>query len=223
MTRFTHPADVNWLIGAPPGYIGHDRMLGFHLELSQQPWSVLVFNGVEHAHPKALEVLAQAFNSGSFTDARERKVYLSDAVVVLTATSEKVLKEKLGFQTKGTELADREPIEIDPSAVLSDDLIPLLDAVWRPRIDSHERVQGWLHDWILPPLTERFSRQGLHLDWEESTIEWLSNEVLASSNLSSAEELIEKVVIPELVPLLDVRADVTISYEDEVFVVADQG
>jgi ATPases with chaperone activity, ATP-binding subunit len=74
-------------------------------QLAQQPSSVVLFKNVDAAHPQAQEVLAEIIRSGFMTDAQGRKVYMSDTVVVMTASVEETAKRCIGFH------ADREGLE----------------------------------------------------------------------------------------------------------------
>lgn len=216
MTRFTHPSDVNWLIGAPPGYVGHDRTMSFHLELAQQPWSVLLFKNVEASHPQAQEVLAQALQTGSFTNAQERKVYLSDATVVLTITAEGRAAKRMGFTSDSEghdgQLAGAAP---DIHSLLMPDLIAQLDVWWSPAPLTMERVGSWITQWVFPPLAERYLRQGLEMAWDPSLVKWLSTEIIKTGDLMRGERLLEEEVLPRMVPYLDAPGKVVVARGDD--------
>lgn len=214
MTRFTHPADVNWLTGAPPGYVGHDAVLEFHRQLAQQPWSVVLFKNVDAAHPQAQEVLAEALRSGFLTDAQGRKVYLSDTIVVMTATVEETAKRRMGFHTSGEgwEVGQIGPGVLPP---LLPDLMDRVELTWQPEPPTGERVQTWLKEWILPSLVERYQRQGLEVEWDPSLVEWLSATIMAAGELSQGERLIEEQVLPVLVPYLNQPGRVILAYDQD--------
>jgi ATP-dependent Clp protease ATP-binding subunit ClpC len=215
MTRFTHPADVTWFTGAPPGYVGHENVMGFHLQLTQQPWSVVLFKNVEASHPRAQEVLAQALQAGFFTDAQGRRAYLSDAVVVLTATLEEQAKRPLGFGRGEEEGREEERADIEVTPPLVPDLLAQLDLRWRPQRPTVDRVQRWLERWVLPGLSERYQRQGLEIDWDPTILKWLAEAVLTAGDLGQGERLVEEQVLPLLIPYLDTPGKVTLSYEKD--------
>ncbi len=76
---------VSRLLGAPPGYVGHDREGQLSGPLRDHPHSVVLFDEVEKAHPEVLDVLLQICDEGQLTDARGRRVPFSEAVVILTS------------------------------------------------------------------------------------------------------------------------------------------
>ena len=84
--QYDRPEDVNTLLGAPPAYIGFGEHLPLH-DLARMPWSVVVCKNVDGCHPQVRDVLTQALAEGFITERSGRRVYLSDAVMLLTAPS----------------------------------------------------------------------------------------------------------------------------------------
>ena len=76
--------DVTRLLGSSPGYVGYEDHLPLH-DVRQTPWCVLRLDAVNNCHPAIREVVVRALTEGFFTDAQSRRIYLSDAVVILTA------------------------------------------------------------------------------------------------------------------------------------------
>ena len=85
MTEFTSERSVSRLIGAPPGYAGHE--LGGELTnaLRRRPFSVILFDEVEKAHPRVLDMFLQILDDGRLTDSRGETSYFSDAIVIFTS------------------------------------------------------------------------------------------------------------------------------------------
>jgi ATP-dependent Clp protease ATP-binding subunit ClpC len=213
LSRLKHEADVSWLTGSPPGYVGHDNPVQFHVELTQQPWSVLLLTNVDACHPQAHSVLAQAFRSGFLTESHGRRIYLSDAVVVLTATvAEERAAGPLGFVTDTNVPAESETTVPDIQAMLQPELVAQLDLAWKPARLTKDRLQSWLKSWVLPVVSERYQRQGLAIQWDASIIEWLSGRILAlgRGDLLQGERLVEEQVLPLLIPLLKEPGEVTL-------------
>jgi ATP-dependent Clp protease ATP-binding subunit ClpC len=216
MTGFTHAEDVKWLTGAPPGYVGHDNPVQFHLELAQQPWSVILFKNVAASHPQAQELLAQAFRSGYFTTAQGRRVYLSDTIVVLTVTSESQTGRRIGFDVQDEEeMAEAPPPEARLETLVSPDLLSELDVWWRPRFPTPERVETWVKRWVLPALSRRYQQQGLEIDWDPSLLKWVSDAVIDAGDLKQGERLLEEQILPALIPYLNTPAKVILSYDED--------
>jgi ATP-dependent Clp protease ATP-binding subunit ClpC len=213
LSRLKHEADVSWLTGSPPGYIGHDSPVQFHLELTQQPWSVLLLTNIDACHPQAHSVLAQAFRSGFLTESHGRRIYLSDAVVVLTASvEEERTAGPLGFVKETNVPEEPEAAAINVSAMLQPELIAQLDLSWKPARLTRDRLESWLKAWVLPVLSERYQRQGLAIQWDASIIEWLSGQILAQGkgDLLQGERLVEEHLLPLLIPFLKEPGEVTL-------------
>lgn len=76
---------VTWLIGAPPGYVGHDQGGQLTEAVRRHPYNVVLFDECEKAHPEVLNVLLQLLDEGRLTDSRGRTVDFTNVVVVMTS------------------------------------------------------------------------------------------------------------------------------------------
>jgi ATP-dependent Clp protease ATP-binding subunit ClpC len=105
MSEFMEEHSVSKLIGAPPGYKGYDEEGQLTGKIRSQPYSVVLFDEVEKAHPKVLDVFLQMFDEGTLTDSKGRKCSFRDAVIILTSNlgAQQIKADrKLGF---GAQLA----------------------------------------------------------------------------------------------------------------------
>lgn len=84
MSEYQEAHAVARLLGAPPGYVGHDEEGQLTGKLRTMPWSVVLLDEVEKAHPRVHDVFLQLFGEGRITDARGRTVLARDAVFVMT-------------------------------------------------------------------------------------------------------------------------------------------
>ncbi len=105
MAEFTESHSVARLIGAPPGYLGFDRGGGLVSRVREHPYSILVFDEIEKAHPEVLNILLGVLDEGRLTDGRGKTADFRNCLLVLTSNlgSEALQKERLGF---GAEPAD---------------------------------------------------------------------------------------------------------------------
>jgi len=217
MSRIKHEGDVNWLIGSAPGYIGHDNPVPFHLELTQQPWSVLLLSNIDECHPQAHPLLAQAFRDGFFTESHGRRIYLSDVIVVLTATlAEKRAGRPFGLVPRTQNELQAEDLPLpDLSRILSPELLAEIDLSWMPERPTAGRLQSWLKQWVFPALSERYQRQGLAIRWDQSMADWLAGQIATSGDLMQGERLVEEKVLPLLIPHLKEPGEVTLLCDAE--------
>jgi ATP-dependent Clp protease ATP-binding subunit ClpC len=99
MSEFMEEHSVAKLIGAPPGYVGHDEGGQLSDAIRTHPYSVVLFDEIEKAHPKVLDLFLQIFDEGTLTDAQGRKCDFRESVIILTSNlgSGGVVKRTMGF------------------------------------------------------------------------------------------------------------------------------
>merc|ERR1712137_443379 len=85
MSEYTEPHSVARLVGAPPGYIGHDEGGQLTEAVRRKPYTVVLFDEVEKAHPRVLTLLLQVLDEGRLTDSRGRTVSFTNTVIILTS------------------------------------------------------------------------------------------------------------------------------------------
>lgn len=85
MSEFMEKHSVSKMIGSPPGYVGHDEGGGLTEKVRHRPYSVILFDEVEKAHPEVFNILLQVLDNGRLTDAKGRTVNFKNTVIVLTS------------------------------------------------------------------------------------------------------------------------------------------
>lgn len=85
MSEFMERHSVSKLIGSPPGYVGHDEGGAFTEKVRHRPYSVILFDEIEKAHPEIFNILLQVLDNGQLTDAKGRKVNFKNSIVILTS------------------------------------------------------------------------------------------------------------------------------------------
>ena len=106
MSEFMEKHSVSKLIGSPPGYVGHEEGGNLTEKIRHRPYSVVLFDEIEKAHPEVFNILLQVLDNGHLTDAKGRKVNFKNTVVVLTSNigAQHIDKmQKLGFGTDAVE------------------------------------------------------------------------------------------------------------------------
>ena len=98
MSEFMEKHSVSKIIGSPPGYVGYEEAGQVTEKVRRRPYSVLLFDEIEKAHPDVLNILLQILDEGVLTDAQGRKVNFSNTVIVMTSNAGSERKEgALGF------------------------------------------------------------------------------------------------------------------------------
>ncbi len=100
MSEFMERHSVSRLVGAPPGYIGYDEAGQLTEAIRRRPYSIVVFDEIEKAHPDAHNMLLQIMEEGHLSDAKGRKVDFRNAIIVMTSNigAKEISQATLGFQ-----------------------------------------------------------------------------------------------------------------------------
>ena len=139
MSEFMERHTVSRLVGAPPGYVGYDDAGQLTEAIRRRPYSIVVFDEVEKAHPDAHNMLLQIMEEGHLSDARGRKVDFRNAMVVMTSNvgAELIRRQtQLGFALKRDEVVE----EKQAFGEMRKKLMEALRKVFRPeflnRVDA---------------------------------------------------------------------------------------
>ena len=109
MSEYMESHSVSKMIGSPPGYVGYEEGGQLSEKVRRNPYSVVLFDEIEKAHPDVFNVLLQVLDDGHITDSRGRKVSFKNTVLIMTsnAGAQRIIEPKnLGFATKTDEKAD---------------------------------------------------------------------------------------------------------------------
>ena len=129
MSEFMEKHSVSKIIGSPPGYVGYDEAGQVTEKVRRRPYSVLLFDEIEKAHPDVLNILLQILDEGVLTDAQGRKVNFSNTVIVMTSNAGSERKENaLGF-AKTEAQATAEKVRKALSEFLRPEFLSRLDEI----------------------------------------------------------------------------------------------
>lgn len=109
MSEYMEKHSVSKMIGSPPGYVGHEEGGQLSEKVRRNPYSVVLFDEIEKAHPDVFNILLQVLDDGHITDSQGRKVDFKNAVLIMTSNAgAKAIVEpkKLGFAAKEDEAED---------------------------------------------------------------------------------------------------------------------
>lgn len=174
MSEFGERHNTSRLLGAPAGYVGYDDGGQLTDKIRRQPYSVVLFDEIEKAHPEVFQLLLQLLEDGTLTDAKGRKVNFSNTIVILTSNlgADKMRKEaSLGFHA-ATKADDRKiDAEHTKNAaaarealqrMMRPELINRFDAIITFRALTKKEV-GKIFDNLISELQNRIIRKGVHL------------------------------------------------------------
>ena len=111
MSEYMEKHSVSKMIGSPPGYVGHEDGGQLSEKVRRNPFSVILFDEIEKAHPDVFNILLQVLDDGHITDSQGRKVDFKNTIIIMTsnAGAQSIIEpKKLGFGAKEDEKQDHE-------------------------------------------------------------------------------------------------------------------
>jgi len=166
MSEYMEKHTVSKLIGSPPGYIGYDEAGQLTEKIRRRPYSVVLFDEIEKAHPDVLNVLLQVLDDGRITDAQGRVVNFENTIIVMTsnAGSEGTVGG-MGFgRTAGDQVKERTMKAL--RGFLRPEFLNRVDEIITFNHLSEENFLG-IADIMLGELKDSLSTRGLTLTWSE--------------------------------------------------------
>ena len=139
MSEFMERHSVSRLVGAPPGYIGYEEAGQLTEALRRRPYSIVVFDEIEKAHPEAHNMLLQIMEEGHLTDARGHKVDFRNAIIVMTSNvGADLIKRQtsFGFSLKRDEEVEEQLAYKEMHKKLTDSLKRVFRPEFINRVDS---------------------------------------------------------------------------------------
>ena len=186
MSEFMERHSVARLVGAPPGYVGYDEAGQLTEAVRRRPYSIIVFDEIEKAHPDAFNMLLQIMEEGTLTDARGRKVDFRNAIIIMTSNvgAEEIRRQsKIGFdvapQTEADEQRDYEEMSRKLKARLRrlfrPEFINRLDAVIVFRALGKVALRD-IVELEIDKVRERLHENDLELELSDTARDWLAEE-----------------------------------------------
>ncbi len=158
MSEFMEKHSVSRIIGSPPGYIGYDEAGQLTEKVRRKPYSVILFDEIEKAHPDVMNILLQILDEGRITDAHGRTVNFENTVIIMTSNAGSNKKESaLGF-AKTTAEVNKEKAIAALSEFLRPEFIGRVDEIVVFRaltLDDMENIAKLMLDEYIVPLEEK--------------------------------------------------------------------
>ncbi len=140
MSEFGERHTVSRLVGAPAGYVGYDEGGQLTDKIRRQPYSLVLFDEIEKAHPEVFNMLLQILEDGVLTDAKGRKIDFSNTIIIMTSNvgAEKLQKEaNLGFHAAGSDdMKDLDVLHAANKSKVLDELKKMMRPELLNRIDK---------------------------------------------------------------------------------------
>ena len=180
MSEYMEKFTVSRLVGSPPGYVGHDEGGQLTEKVRRRPYSVVLFDEVEKAHPEVMHMLLQILEEGKLTDSLGRQVDFRNTIVILTSnlgldSTRKIGGLGFGDTSDDTDFAHMKKFMIDEAKrVFKPELINRFDDIIVFRQLTKKDVAGIL-DIEMAKVKERLDAKRKHLRLAKSAREFLIN------------------------------------------------
>ena len=167
MSEYMEKHTVSKLIGSPPGYVGYDEAGQLTEKIRRRPYSVVLFDEIEKAHPDVLNVLLQVLDDGRISDAQGRVVNFENTIIVMTSNAgSEGQVGGMGFgRTSGDMVKERTMKALQ--GFLRPEFINRVDEIITFNHLSEENFLA-IADIMLSELKDSLSERGLTLSWDES-------------------------------------------------------
>ena len=172
MSEFMEKFSVSRIIGSPPGYVGYDEAGQLTEKIRRKPYSVVLFDEIEKAHPDVMNILLQILDDGHITDAQGMNINFENTVIIMTTNAGSNTKSgSLGFAGTAAD-KDRERAMKALGDFLRPEFINRVDEIIcfnRLTEENFRAIAGLM----LTEVRELMREKGMELSWDESVLDYL--------------------------------------------------
>jgi ATP-dependent Clp protease ATP-binding subunit ClpC len=183
MSEFMERHSVARLVGSPPGYVGYEDAGQLTEAVRRRPYSIVVFDEIEKAHPEAFNILLQIMEEGQLSDAKGQKVDFRNAMIILTSNvgADAIRRgPNLGFAFQRNDAAEAEAEYKEMRKTLTDELKRTFRPEFLNRVDNvvvfrqlQKQDIRQIVDIILGEVNERLEEHELLLESSDAASDWL--------------------------------------------------
>ena len=172
MSEYMEKHSVSKIIGSPPGYVGYDEAGQLTEKIRRRPYSVILFDELEKAHPDVLNILLQILDDGRITDAQGRVVNFENTIIIMTSNAGSNQKGgSVGFGRSLTEQSKEKAMKA-LGEFLRPEFINRVDEIVCFNQLSEENFRG-IADIMLSELRQSLESRGIDFTWDESVKDYL--------------------------------------------------
>lgn len=161
MSEYMEKHSVSKLIGSPPGYVGHDEAGQLTEKVRRKPYSIILLDEIEKAHPDVQHIFLQIMEDGRLTDSQGRTVSFKDTVIIMTSNAGSADKTvKVGFQSDQEEAIEEQSLIDSLSSYFKPEFLNRFDSIIQfDSLDRNDLVK--IVDLLLNELSEQLKEQNL--------------------------------------------------------------
>ena len=173
MSEFMEKHSVSRIVGAPPGYVGYDEAGQLTEKIRRRPYSVVLFDEIEKAHPDVLNILLQVLDDGKITDAQGREVNFENTVIIMTTNAGSNASSSISGFAERRELVAKEKTERALSDFLRPEFINRIDEIITFRHldkDDFKRIA----EIMMRKLRDHLADNGTKLFYDDEVISYIA-------------------------------------------------
>ncbi len=192
MSEFMEKFSVSRIIGSPPGYVGYDEAGQLTEKIRRKPYSVVLFDEIEKAHPDVMNILLQILDDGRITDAQGRTVNFENTVIVMTTNAGSDKRTgSVGFNMSADEQGKEKAVKA-LNDFLRPEFINRVDEIIYFHRLTEENIRA-IASLMLEDLRSAMAERGTALSWDESVIAYLAEKgYSAAYGARNLQRLIQK-------------------------------
>ena len=192
MSEFMEKFSVSRIIGSPPGYVGYDEAGQLTEKIRRKPYSVVLFDEIEKAHPDVMNILLQILDDGRITDAQGRTVNFENTVIVMTTNAGSDKRTgSVGFNMSADEQGKEKAVKA-LNDFLRPEFINRVDEIIYFHRLTEENIRA-IASLMLEDLCTAMAERGTALTWDESVITYLAEKgYSAAYGARNLQRLIQK-------------------------------
>ena len=172
MSEFMEKHTVSRLVGSPPGYVGYDEAGQLTEKIRRKPYSVILFDEIEKAHPDVMNILLQILDDGRVTDAHGRVVNFENTIIIMTTNAGSNKKDgSVGFNRTVNEVAHDKAMKA-LNEFLRPEFINRVDEVVSFNHLTEENFMD-IAKLMLTELRDSMAEKDMTLIWDDDVITWL--------------------------------------------------
>ncbi len=180
MSEYMEKHSVSRMIGSPPGYVGYDEGGQLTDAVRRKPYSVLLFDEIEKAHPDVFNILLQILEDGRLTDNTGRVTSFKNCIVVMTsnAGAQNIAGGKvMGFGTADSDMIHYEDLKSrvmdETKRIFRPEFINRVDEIIVFHALSHDQIKQ-IADMMLKTVAKRLENSGMKLTWDDQVVELMA-------------------------------------------------
>ncbi len=175
MSEFMEKHSVSRIIGSPPGYVGYDEAGQLTEKIRRRPYSVVLFDEIEKAHPDVLNILLQVLDDGKITDAQGREINFSNTIIIMTTNAGSEKSNSVSGFSMDSNIQTKDRVDKALSKFLRPEFINRIDEIITFRhlsVSDFEKIA----DIMLTKLSDHLVEKDIKLSYDNAVLSFIAGE-----------------------------------------------